>query len=565
MNEIMDIPFPCAGINRNMDIIWTNQLFKDEFSVTELSGVKFTDIVPNIDMGAEVQLIAVNNNAYNVYISRRGDICSLYFVKCQCRNYETMVGLLVLDNYTEVQESIEETRHPHLLAVIDRKINDYFYALDGIVRKFEKDKYLLILSREKLDAMRSDKFSIMEALEKIDMGNTPVSMSLGLGLNGETLTQSMEFARGAMDLALGRGGNQVVIKDGEDKYHFIGGSGKENTNNSGVRARTKIYALIELILSATNVIIMGHKNPDLDSLGSSAGIFAIANFFGKPSYIVLNEVTQAVAPLYNRLIEDKRYKDVFIKNEEALKLVRRKSVVIVTDTHKKKLCECEGLLDTKARIVVIDHHRKSPDAIENYALTYHESFASSASELVSEMLIYANKAIKLTKAEAEGLLAGITVDTKNFAFKTGRMTFEAAAYLKKSGADTIAVRRLFQNPMENYVAKTEVVKNAKIVHENMAISVLETKVYEPRILIAQAADELLGITGIEASFVLYADSGCVYISARSLGNINVQIIMENLGGGGHQTGSACQIENTDINRGMIMLNNAIDEYLKEER
>lgn len=565
MSSVINIPFPYVKINRNMDIISTNQLFKQEFSITEFSDISFNEIVPDINLELEKQLILINDVAYNVYICTDNDDINLFFVKCQCSSYETLVGILVFDNYTEVQESMEETRHPHLLAVVDKKINEYFTALDGIIRKFEKDRYLFILDQEKLAIMKEQKFSIMDSLNKIEMGNdVPVAISIGIGMNGESLAQSMEYARGAVDLALGRGGNQIVVKEAEDKYQFIGGNGTESTYNSGVRARTKIYALTELILSASNVIIMGHKNPDLDSLGSAAGMFAYVSFLGKPCNIILNEATPAIQVLYNRLMDDNKYKECFVSSEEALKLTKKKTLIIILDVHIASYCECAELLDKKAKLVIIDHHRKSPDAIEGYALTYHESFASSACELVTEMLMYSTREIKLTKTEAEGLLAGITIDTKNFAFKTGRMTFEAAAHLKKQGADTIAVRKLFQNPMENYVVKAEIVKNAKIFNNDMAISTLETPISNPTVLIAQAADELLGIQGIESSYVLYCENNTVYISARSLGGINVQRLMEKLGGGGHQTGAACQIQNTTLADGVTLLLNTINEYLKEE-
>ena len=309
---------------------------------------------------------------------------------------------------------------------------------------------------------------------------------------------------------------------------------------------------------------MGHKNPDLDSLGSAAGIFAIANFYDKKCHIVLNQVTSSVKALYERLCDDGRYENVFVDSTEAQKIVKRRTLLIVVDTHRPVLTECPELLEKAKSIVMIDHHRKSTDAIDNCALVYHEAYASSTCEMVTEMLMHI-KGIRLSKTEIEGLLAGITIDTKNFAFKTGIKTFEAAAYLKKNGADTISVRRLYKNSFDEYLARSEIIRTAEIIHENMAISVLDEEVYvdNPIQLIAQAADELLSIQDIEVSYVLCEFGGKVNISARSLGKLNVQKLMEKLGGGGHQSGAAAQLENVTIDEAIEILKEKIDEYLEE--
>ncbi|MDE6357230.1 MAG: DHH family phosphoesterase, partial [Eubacteriales bacterium] len=408
------------------------------------------------------------------------------------------------------------------------------------------------------------KFDILDSVREVDMGNTlPVTLSIGIGMNGANLDEDMEFARVSIDLALSRGGDQVIIKDGES-YQFFGGHSKEIGKNSRVRARVKAYALTELIEEASNVLIMGHKNIDLDCLGAGIGVSSIVSGIEKNCNIVLNNVTSSVSNLYDRLIKDEKYANIFITGEEALKIVNRKTLLIIVDTYKGSICECPELIDKCKKVVVFDHHRKGVEYIEKAVLTYHEPSCSSTCELITEMLMYINKNISVKSIEADSILAGIIVDTKNFAFKTSSKTFEAAAFLKKKGADTVRVKKLFKNSLENYNAKADVVKNAEIFNKDMALSVLTTEVSNPILTVAQAADDLLSIENINASFVLYQANEMIYISARSFGNINVQIIMEMLGGGGHQSMSATQIKDVSIEEAKELLKNAINQYLKEE-
>lgn len=565
-DEIIYFPFPCAVLDSSGNIIRTNRLFDENIAPKELTekNPNLKELVPDCTFEVGKSEVELNSVKFEMFLCPTGNGESKVIFKrdASCCS-DVAIGILLVDNYNEVQESIDESRHPHLVAVIDRKINDYFGCVGAVVRKYENDKYLIIISVDKLEEIKENKFDLMETIEKIDMGNIPVTLSIGIGMSGNGLSQSMEFARGALDLALGRGGNQVVIKESSEQFTYIGGDGREVAQNSRVKARVKAYGLVELILSAADVVLMGHKNPDLDSLGSATGVYAIASFFGKPCHIVLNQVTPAISPLYNRLMEDPKYKNAFVDSETALKYVKKKTLVIVLDTNRKSMCECGELLDKTKKIVVFDHHRKSKDNISNYSLTYHDPGASSTSELVTEMMMYMNKGMKLTKTEAEGLLAGITVDTKNFAFKTGVKTFEASAYLKRSGADTIAVRRLFQSTLEDYIAKADVVKKARIIHDNMAISVLDRPVDNPVVLIAQAADEMLNIEGIEVSYVLFQNGIDTLISARSLGGVNVQKLMEKLGGGGHQTGAAAQLSNITVKDAEKLLEETIEEYIKE--
>ncbi len=571
MNERIAVPFPYVGLDKSLNIVEYNSVYKKWIEGFKDIRTIF-DLMPEFDADKAEQRALIGEKYYDLYTMTDGEGINVIFIENPYINSKGMlctnilIGMVIIDNSIEIQETMDEIRYPHFCAIIERKINDYFNNLGGFVRKYESGKYLFVLNKDTLAQLKADKFSLVENIGKLDMGNdVPATLSIGIGMNGNTVNESMAYARGALDLALGRGGNQIVIKESEDSYQFFGGDGKEVNKNSRVRARVKAQGLVELMLSARDVIVMGHKNPDLDSLGAAAGISAIAKFYDKKCYIVLNKITSSVKALYERLSDDGRYEDTFINNEEAQKLIKRNTLLIVVDTHRPFLTECPELLDRAKSIVMLDHHRKATEAIENCSLVYHEAYASSTCELVTEMLMHI-KGIRLTRTEVDGLLAGITVDTKNFAFKTGIKTFEAAAYLKKNGADTVSVRRLFKNSFDEYIARSSVIRNAVIIYEDMALSVLDSKAEldNPVLLIAQAADELLNILGIEASFVLCEFEGSVNISARSLGKVNVQKLMEKLGGGGHQAGAAAQLEGVTIDEAIEMLKKKIEEYLEEK-
>ncbi|MBS5793760.1 MAG: DHH family phosphoesterase [Clostridiales bacterium] len=565
MKNFDNIPFSALKIAPDGIFVSYNAVFEKNILPYLEEKTNIKDIIEDFAFNKEEQQVIINQKGYNIFVRKNEQNYDLFFSEIKMLDkYKTTVGLLVIDNYDEVLDSLEEFRHPLILAIVDRKIKKMARDLGGVVKNFEKDKYILILSQESLDELKKNKFDILDNIREIDMGNTiPVTLSIGIGKNGENLDENMEFARVSLDLALSRGGDQVIIKDGEN-YQFFGGHTKEGNRNSRVRARVKAYALTELIEDASNVIIMGHRHTDLDCMGAGIGVYSIVSALDKNCKIVLNDVTSSVSYLYDRVIKDEKYKDVFISSEEALKLVNRKTLLIIVDVYKQGLCECPELVDKVKKIVVFDHHRKGTDYIENAVLTYHEPYASSTCELITEMLMYINKNIPIKQVEADSILAGIIVDTKNFAFKTGIKTFEAAAFLKKKGADTIRVKKLFKNSIDCYNARANVVSNMKLYRENMAIAILEDEIDNPLLVVAQACDELLNIDNINASFVLCKINNNISISARSFGEINVQIIMEKLGGGGHQAISATQIKDVTIEEAVNMLKGAIDEYFKEE-
>nr|WP_317358393.1 DHH family phosphoesterase [uncultured Tyzzerella sp.] len=565
MKNFDNIPFSALKIAPDGMFISYNNVFEKDILPHIENKNNIKEILEDFNFDKEEYQCIINQKGYNIFIKKCEQNYHLFFSEIKIMDkYKTSVGLIVIDNYDEVLDSLEEFRHPLILAIVDRKIKKMAKDLGGVVKKFEKDKYILIISKQSLEELKEERFNILDNIREIDMGNTiPITLSIGIGTNGENLDENMEFARVSIDLALSRGGDQVVIKNGEN-YQFFGGHSKEGNRNSRVRARVKAYALTELIEDASNVIIMGHRYTDLDCMGAGIGVFSIVSALDKNCKIVLNDVTSSVSYLYDRVIKDEKYKDAFISSEEALKLVNRKTLLIIVDVYKQGLCECPELVDKVKKIVVFDHHRKGVDYIENAVLTYHEPYASSTCELITEMLMYINKNIAIKQVEADSILAGIIVDTKNFAFKTGIKTFEAAAFLKKKGADTIRVKKLFKNSLDCYNARASVVSNMKLYRDNLAISILDIDVENPLLVVAQACDELLNIDNINASFVLCRLNDKISISARSFGEVNVQIIMEKLGGGGHQSISATQIKDVTIDEAINMLKEAIDEYFKEE-
>lgn len=552
------LPFAYSLINEQKEVLVSNEIFKQFFPSSEDINKVFSEI--KLDLTE--QEIYFNQKFYRVFCSKDEDNFQLYFIQNPNSN-KIFVSLIFIDNYEEVLSSLEEFRQPLLMAVVDRKIKKMVRDIGGIIREFEKDRYLFISTLDKIDVLKENKFSILESIREIDMGNKiPVTLSIGIGINGESLEETMEFARTSIDLALSRGGDQAIIKDKEN-YQFFGGHAKEIGINSRVRARIKASSLIDFIEEAKNIIIMGHKNADLDCFGAGIGMFCLVSTFEKKCNIVLNNVTSAISSMYNKIIKDEKYQDVFVNSDEAKKLINRNTLLIIVDTFKLSICEDVEIINKAKKVVVFDHHRKGVEFIEKAVLTYHEPYASSTCELITEMIMYSKKTIPLKNIEADAILAGITIDTKNFSFKTGIKTFEAAAFLRKKGADTMRVKNLFKNSMSSFKLKSIAIQNAEIFNNNIAISFIQSSEEDTNILAAQTADELITIENIDASFVLSKIKDTVYVSARSLGSINVQRIMEMLGGGGHQLVSATQIKNVSIQEAITSIKQTINIYLEE--
>ena len=476
-----------------------------------------------------------------------------------------VTGLLYLDNYEEALESMEEVRSSLLIALIDRKINKYFASIDGVVKKLEKDKYFLVMRKKSLDILKEKKFSILEEVKTVNIGNEmAVTISIGIGMNADTYAHTSEYARIAMELALGRGGDQVVVKDGNNITYY-GGKSQMMEKTTRVKARVKAHALKEFMSSKDKVVVMGHKITDVDTFGAAIGIYRAAKTLEKKAYIVINTPTSSIRPLMDGFLHSQEYDSrMFVNSHEAKEIVDDNTVVVVVDTNRPNYTECEELLSMTKTIVVLDHHRQGKDVIQNAVLSYIEPYASSACEMVAEILQYFADGIRIRNIEADSIYAGIMIDTNNFLTKTGVRTFEAAAFLRRCGADVTRVRKLFRENVEDYRAKGEAIRNAELFQEHFAISVCPSEGLEsPTVVGAQAANELLNVIGVRASFVLTDYRNTIYISARSIDEINVQVIMERLGGGGHLNIAGAQLEHYSIAEATDTLKRTLQKMLDE--
>ena len=454
-----------------------------------------------------------------------------------------VAGLIYLDNYDEALESVEEVRRSLLVALIDRKINKYITSMGGIVKKLEKDKYFFAIKQRYMPRLEAERFSLLEEVKTVNIGNEmAVTLSIGIGMNGDTYTQNYEYARIAIDMALGRGGDQAVVKNG-GKILYFGGKSQQLEKTTRVKARVKAHALRELLETKDRLLIMGHKIGDIDSFGAAIGMYRIAVALNKKAYIVINEVTSSVRPMMDRFTGNSDYpKDLFVTGAEAAELADPSTALVVVDVNRPSYTEEPELLELVKTIVVIDHHRQSSEVISNATLSYVEPYASSACELVAEILQYVADSIRIKSPEADAMYAGIVIDTNNFTNQAGVRTFEAAAFLRRNGADVTRVRKLFRDKMEDYKARAEAVRQAEVFEGAFAISVCPAEgVESPTIAGAQAANELLDIIGIKASVVLTPYEGKIFVSARSIDEVNVQVMMEKLGGGGHRTIAGAQL------------------------
>ena len=477
-----------------------------------------------------------------------------------------VIGLIYIDNYDEIFDDLEEVRHSLLVALVDRKINKYMANVDAIVRSFEKDKYMFVMPKKYLPQLQENKFALLDEVKAINIGNDlPLTLSISLGTEYKSFIEDFEAARSAMELALGRGGDQVVLKS-NDKITYYGGRSQGTEKSTRVKARVKTLAFKELLETKEKVIIMAHKNPDMDAFGSAIGVYRMVNSMNKEAHIVINEVSSAISPIYGNFTANSMYgDDMIINNEQAIEMINADTMLVVVDVNNPSLTECEELISYAKTVVVFDHHRQTKDVIANATLSYVEPFASSACEMIAEMLQYMDEKIKLRPSEADAMYAGILIDTDNFLTKTGVRTFEAAAYLRRSGADVMRVRKMFRSDIDSYRQKADGVRNAEMVLGMFAVSVFEPKEgpESPIVLTAKVANEMLNIAGVRASFVIAQLGDDVKISARSIDDVNVQIIMERMGGGGHANIAAAQFKNTTKEEVKEQLVNLLEEMYKE--
>lgn len=492
------------------------------------------------------------------------DVTELNQALAEIGREKMVAGLIYIDNYDEVIESVEEVRQSLLIALIERKINQYISKMEGIAKKLEKDRYFIVVKNSSFQKMTEDHFSILDEVKEISVGNKiPATLSIGLGFSGDKYGQSYNYARVAIDLALARGGDQAVIKDVSGIQYF-GGKREQTSKNTRVKARVKAEAMREFMMGKDQVLIMGHKLGDPDSFGASIGIYKIARKMEKKVHIVINEITVSLRPLYNEFRENSNFPDdMFINSQEAIKMVDENTMVVVVDANRPMLTECPELLYETKTIAVLDHHRQASNAIENALLSYIEPYASSTCEMVAEVLQYIADDIRLETIEANSIYAGIMIDTNNFMSRTGVRTFEAAAFLRRSGADITYVHKIFRDDLESYRAKADIIANAEIYRDSFIIAKgTEKDIESPTIIGAQAANELLNISGVKGAFVLTAYHGKVYVSARSIDEMNVQIIMERIGGGGHINTAGAQFENEDVEGDIETLKQVIDDMIE---
>jgi len=579
---LMHLPFPLAVIEEEGNISWYNSKFSEVVKTNNVLGSNIMDHFKNLnvesimqekeDMEIEVTTTDRHYRAMcNIVKTAEKKVCIIYFVdvtrsinikKCY-RDRRPVLCLIQVDSYEEILQSTETDSRPLLIAEIDKRINKWVEEIEGCIKKYDDDKYIVFLEQKYLPSLQEKKFDILDDIRNISVGNSiSATLSIGIGVNADNLLQLNEFAGAAKDLAQGRGGDQAVVKNRE-KLNFYGGRTREVEKRKKVKSRVMAHALRQLINQSQKVYILTHKIADPDCLGAAMGMYRGVKTLGKDAQVVMNVSNPSIEMLYSRIIKDDKYKSLFIDCRHAQLLVDDDSLVIIVDTHRPSYTECPEILEKAGTLAIIDHHRKSADFIKDAALIYQETYASSTCELVTEILQYISDDVKLRSIEAEALLAGIFVDTKNFTFKTGVRTFEAASYLRKMGADTTCVKQLFQNDINTFIAKAEIVKSARIVNDVIAVSVCSPEIENPLIVTAQAADELLKIQGIKAAFVLCEYGDSINISGRSLGEVNVQLITEKLGGGGHLTVAGAQLKDVEINEAKQMLEKALDEYIKE--
>lgn len=591
--SLINSPFPLIIMETDGNIIWKSSKFNSEFmdvdinsymndlSIELRSDIESREDKKNRDI---VRQITIGNRIYKIigrYVDfknkdrdkkgKKEYMIILHFIddtenvklQKEYKDSKSCVGIIMVDNYEETIRGLDASEKPIVTAEIDKKMYDWASLTNGVLIKSDRDRYVYLFEQRYLETLKEDKFSILDKIKEIDT-KEKVQFTLSIAVSNEGLTdkQKYESAQGAMGVVLGRGGDQAVIRENEI-YKFFGGRAEEVEKRTKVKARVVAHALENLIKESKKVMIMGHNNPDMDSIGSCMGIYRLAKTLDTNAYIVSSEDVPALKAFNRELDKDSEYEDVIINKEVAMENVDEDTLLVVVDTHKVNYVDAPELLKEVKKIVIVDHHRRSTDYIENATLMFQEVYASSAAELVTELLQYAETKINLKTIEAESLYAGIMMDTKNFTFKTGVRTFEAAAYLRRCGVDIIRVKKWFQSDLKSFNTIANIVKRADIVNTTIAISIYDKTSKEASLICAKAADELLTISDITASFVLGNTGEKICISGRSIGDINVQVILEKLGGGGHITLAGAQVEGMTIEETKQELINRINEYFSE--
>lgn len=597
----MVIPYALLDIDGKLQ--WGNNEFSDLFQGKKIIGRSISSIITDITVDTlpkaeadEVVHITLNNKNYrlvlrkiiapnfnedgnwtlyeteNVWDTKNALIAMFLFdetdiiaLQKENKDQKLIVGLLYIDNYDEALDSIDEVRRSLLTALVDRKINKYMQGIDAVSKKLEKDKFLFVFQYKYLSILQNTKFSILEEVRNVNIGNEmSVTISIGLGVNADSYITGYEYARAAIDLALGRGGDQAVIKN-RDKISYYGGKSIQVEKTTRVKARVKAHAFREFVEGKDKIIVMGHRLGDVDSFGAAIGVYRIGKTFNKQVHIVINEITTSLRPMINRFVENPEYEeDIFLNSEQSIEAIDPNTLLVIVDVNKPSLLECEELLDYARTVIIFDHHRQTNEAIENAALSYIEPFASSTCEMIAEILQYIGDNLKLRPIEADALYAGIIIDTNNFLTKTGVRTFEAAAYLRRNGADVTRLRKIFRSNFSEFKVKADAISSTEVYLEYYAITTCESvDVDSPTILGAQVANDLLNVADVKASFVFTEFNDKIFISARSIDEVNVQVIMEKLGGGGHLSMAGTQLEDCTIDDAINLLKETLEKMVEE--
>ncbi|MDR1773803.1 MAG: DHH family phosphoesterase [Clostridioides sp.] len=584
---IVNLPIPLCVIEFDGTITWYNNKFHDMINIPVIFNKNIEDLIGDISlrkvldekeqMSEEVVYKDRNYTVlYNVVKEQKEKNPKYYMIlywmdntdrlaiEKQYNEEKNAILLIQVDGYDQVLESAKEEKRSLITMEIEKVLAELEKQTSCALKRTARDKFIVIMNRCSLLKLQEEKFSMLDKIRSIDHGNVlPVTVSVGVGVEGDSQKQNLELATGALDLALGRGGDQAVVKT-KDKFEFYGGKSKAVEKKTKVKSRLIGHALREIIKQSEEIYIMGHKYPDMDSIGSAIGLFDICKSQKKKAKIVLDNCNEAIGIYLDKLRGVEYFSNVFISKEEAIDNCSRDTLVIVVDTHRPNHTECEELLNISKRIVVIDHHRRGVEFINDSILLFHEIYVSSTSELVTELVQYIEEDINIHKLTAEGLLAGICLDTKNFSFKTGVRTFEAASYLRKSGADTVEVRQIFNSDVNDFLVRAQTIESTKIIDNRICIAYAKTETKNINVIIAQVADELLNIKEVEASFVLCKKDDMVFISSRSLGGINVHVMMEKLGGGGHIDIAGAQLRDVTLEEAYDKVEQIIIEYLEEE-
>ena len=597
-STLINSPFPLIVLETDGNIIWRSSKFVSEFENVDMNPYiddLITEIKKDIDNKKNVQVlkhaktsqlverqVKIENKTYRIsgkYVKSRNNekknqdeyMLMLYFIdvtenltlKQKYQDSRSCVEIIMIDNYEENMQLLDSEEKPQIIAEIDKAIYEWVNESNGVLIKSDRDRYVCVFEQRYLKNIKEDKFSILDKIKEVDTREkVQFTLSIAVSNEGDTNKDKYKSAQVAMDLVLGRGGDQAVVRENEI-YRFFGGRAQEVEKRTKVKARVVAHALENLIKESDKVMIMGHTNPDIDAMGSSMGIYRLAKSMNKNAYIINSTIGTALENFKEELAKDPEYEDVLISKEVAIENVEENTLLVIVDTHKKNYVESQELLKKTKKIVIIDHHRRSADYIEDVTLTFQEVYASSAAELVTELLQYTETKVNLKTIEAESLYAGIMMDTKNFTFKTGVRTFEAAAYLRKCGVDIIRVKKWFQSDLISFNKIAGIVKSAEIVNNTIAIAINPMKEKDTSIVCEKAADELLTISDITASFVLGQMDDKICISGRSIGDVNVQVILEKLGGGGHITLAGAQVEGKTIEEVKQELISKINEYFSE--